>query len=149
MPDDSKLGQTQLRVRYAETDQMGRAYYGVYFQWFEIGRTDLLRDLGAPYAELERTGHLMPVVEANAKYLAPANYDSELIIKTEVEFVKQVRICFISKIYDKASSTLLTIGRVVLACMGKDHKPKRIPAWLKERIEEHQKTNAHKGGAKL
>lgn len=69
-----------VRVRYADTDKMGVVYYGNYLKYFEIGRTELLRSIGLPYVELERTGVLLPVLEAHAEYLLPATYDDLLEI---------------------------------------------------------------------
>jgi YbgC/YbaW family acyl-CoA thioester hydrolase len=74
---------TQLRVRYAETDQMGIVYYANYLVWFEIGRVELLRSLGLAYSQLE-TDHrlILPVVDAHCRYRAPARYDDEILIET-------------------------------------------------------------------
>ena len=74
---------TQVRVRYAETDQMGIVYYANYLVWFEIGRVELLRSLGLAYSQLE-TEHecILPVVEASCRYRAPARYDDEILIET-------------------------------------------------------------------
>jgi len=74
---------TQIRVRYAETDQMGVVYYANYLVWFEIGRVELLRSLGFAYSQLEKEhGCILPVVEANCRYRAPARYDDEIVIET-------------------------------------------------------------------
>lgn len=69
-----------VRVRYADTDKMGVVYYGNYMKYFEIGRTELLRSIGLPYVELERSGVQLPVLEAHAEYLLPARYDDLLNI---------------------------------------------------------------------
>ena len=78
---------SEIRVRYADTDQMKQVYYGKYFEYFEQGRTELLRSLGLPYGELEREGFLLPVLEARAVYKRPAQYDDLLRVRTRmVEF---------------------------------------------------------------
>src|ERR1700754_1391147 len=74
--------ETQVRVRYAETDQMNVVYYGNYAQYFEVGRVESIRQLGFSYKDLESTGIIMPVVEMNVKYLRPARYDDLLTIRT-------------------------------------------------------------------
>ncbi|MFC1541520.1 acyl-CoA thioesterase [Candidatus Latescibacterota bacterium] len=73
---------TKIRVRYAETDKMGLAYNSHYLTWFEVGRTEFLRDLGFTYDEAEKMGLRLPVIEAGIKYLKPALYDDVLTIKT-------------------------------------------------------------------
>ncbi|MHC5055930.1 MAG: acyl-CoA thioesterase [Planctomycetota bacterium] len=125
-----------LRVRYAETDQMGRAYYGAYFAWFEVGRVELLRGLGATYAELEREGCLLPVVEARARYLAPARYDEEVLVRTELVSSGPSRMEFSSEVVSKEGARPIAEGRVVLACMGPDGRPRRMPPELRARVDE-------------
>lgn len=73
---------TSYRVRYSDTDKMGVVYHGNYLRLFEIGRTEMLRSIGLPYAELESKGYMLPVLESYASYTTPAVYDDELIIAT-------------------------------------------------------------------
>ena len=73
-----------LRVRYAETDRMGYAYYGNYATWFEVARVEALRTLGLNYRELEDDGILLPVIDYHTRYLKPAFYDDELTVKTTI-----------------------------------------------------------------
>ena len=83
------ISESRFRVRYAETDQMGMVYYANYFVWMEIGRTDFCRDCGFSYRELEREEQaFLTVAEANCRYLAPARYDDEIIVETELARVK-------------------------------------------------------------
>ncbi len=82
---------TEIRVRYADTDQMKQVYYGKYFEYFEQGRTDFLRSLGLAYAELERQGFLLPVLEAHARYKQPALYDDLLRVQTRLRDMPAVR----------------------------------------------------------
>ena len=72
---------TSVRVRYAETDQMGVVYYANYFVWFEVARTDLLRTLGWTYREMEDSGVLLPVIDAQCEYRRPARYDDEVEVR--------------------------------------------------------------------
>jgi acyl-CoA thioester hydrolase len=84
----------RVRVRYQETDQMGVVYHTNYLNWFEIGRTELVRALGYPYRDLERLGLLLPVVEANLKFKQPARYDDLIGIYTRVAATSPLRISF-------------------------------------------------------
>jgi acyl-CoA thioester hydrolase len=83
---------SEIRVRYADTDQMKNVYYGKYFEYFEQGRSDFLRALGLPYGELEAQGFLLPVIEAFARYKRPARYDDLLRIETRLSEVPSARI---------------------------------------------------------
>jgi acyl-CoA thioester hydrolase len=106
---------TEVRVRYAETDQMGIVYYANFFVWFEIGRVELLRSLGLTYNEME-TEHrcILPVVEANCRYRAPARYDDEILIETQPILLRQHVIKFAYRILRKGVNggepTLLAEG---------------------------------------
>ncbi|HET7433086.1 MAG TPA: thioesterase family protein [Thermoanaerobaculia bacterium] len=77
-------GESRLRVRYKETDQMGIAHHSNYIVWFEIGRTDLCRAAGFPYTEIEARGYLLVVTEIHCRYRAPFRYDDEVLIRTRV-----------------------------------------------------------------
>lgn len=84
MPFTDGKHHTEIRVRYAETDKMGVAYNSHYLTWFEVGRTELLRDLGLTYEAMERAGFMLPVIEAGVKYRKPARYDDVLMVYTSV-----------------------------------------------------------------
>lgn len=84
----------RIRVRYQETDQMGVVWHGNYFSWFEVGRTELFRNAGLPYRELEKQNLFVPVIEANCQYRIPARYDDTLSIETELSRLTGVRIEF-------------------------------------------------------
>ncbi len=95
---------TEVRVRYAETDQMGIVYYANYLVWFELGRVELLRSLGLAYSQLE-TEHecILPVVEATCRYRAPARYDDEILIETRPSLLRGSVLKFAYRIYRKAN----------------------------------------------
>jgi acyl-CoA thioester hydrolase len=95
---------SQVRVRYAETDQMGIVYYANYLVWFEIGRVELLRSLGLAYSQLE-TEHecILPVVEATCRYRAPARYDDEILIETRPALLRGSVLKFAYKIFRKSN----------------------------------------------
>ncbi len=91
---------TRVRVRYAETDQMGIVYYANYFVWFELGRVELLRSLGLAYSRLELDhGCILPVVDARCRYRAPAHYDDEILIETSPALIRGSVLKFAYKIY--------------------------------------------------
>jgi acyl-CoA thioester hydrolase len=92
---------TTLRVRYADTDAMGVAYYANYFIWFEVARTDLLRSIGGNYRDMEAEGVLLPVIEADCRYRRPARYDDELEIRTEGRLTSPVRLEFHYEVFVK------------------------------------------------
>jgi acyl-CoA thioester hydrolase len=105
---------TQIRVRYAETDQMNVVYHGNYAQYFEVGRAEAIRSLGFTYKDLEAMGIIMPIVELTCKFLRPAHYDDLLTIKTMLkELPTNHRIEFHQEVYNQHEK-LLTVGKVVL-----------------------------------
>jgi len=109
---------TELRVRYAETDQMGIVYYANYFVWFELGRVELLRSLGLAYSRLETDhGCILPVVSARCRYRAPARYDDEILIETRPAMLRGSVLKFAYSILRKEGEgrepTLLAEGETV------------------------------------
>ncbi len=112
--DSDKRHITHIRVRYGETDQMGFVYYGVYPQYFEVGRAEWLRRYGVTYKEMEHWGIIMPVTEMTVRYLRPAMYDDLLYVHTEVADKPSKRITFRCEIYNEQGE-LLTTGTVTLA----------------------------------
>lgn len=103
-------GETRIRVRYKDTDQMGVAYYANYFVWFEVGRTEFFRGLGMPYREFEKSGIYLPVIRAYCDYKLPAVYDDELTIVTCVSSLQEVRLSFTYGIYRAEAKELLAEG---------------------------------------
>jgi acyl-CoA thioester hydrolase len=128
--------ETQLRVRYAETDQMGFAYYGNYPQYYEVGRADAMRRLGMTYKEMEDKGVVMPIVDMHIKYIRPARYDDLLTIKTTVPGLPASRMHFDYEIYNEAG-TLLNKGYTVLAFLKKETgRPCAAPNWFLDKLKE-------------
>ncbi|MDI6602206.1 MAG: thioesterase family protein [Thermoanaerobacteraceae bacterium] len=109
------VSESRIRVRYEETDQMGVVYYSNYYVYFEVGRTDWLRNLGIPYKKLEDIGIILPVVESYCKYHHSIFYDDVIIIKTRVSDFTGVRIRFDYEIYRAGEEDLLAEGYTVLA----------------------------------
>lgn len=122
----------QIRVRYAETDQMSYVYYGNYAQYFEVGRVEFLRARGMSYKDVEAEGVMMPVVEINIKYKRPARYDDMLTIRSQIEVITDDRVVFRQEVYSE-SDKLLTEGRVALAFIdSKTMRPINCPPHLRE-----------------
>ena len=113
--------ETKLRVRYGETDQMGYVYYGVYAQYYEVGRVELLRSLGISYRELEEEGFALPVVNFEINYKKAAHYDDELTIRTTIKELPSARVEFHYETFNEGKE-LLNFGRVVLVFVEKKSK---------------------------
>jgi acyl-CoA thioester hydrolase len=118
---------SRLRVRYADTDQMGIVYHANYFIWFEVGRTDLLRSAGWTYREMEAEGLSLPVIEAHCDYKQPARYDDELDVRTTGELMSPVRVAFSYEVVRPADGELLATGRTVHATLDRTGRPSRLP----------------------
>ena len=123
---------TTLRVRYAETDQMGIVYYSHYFVWFEVARTDLLRALGWTYREMEQGGVQLPVIEATCKYRRPARYDDEIEVRTEGRLCSPVRMEFSYEVMVKGQDEVAAVGKTVHAATDRSGKPCRVPERIRE-----------------
>jgi acyl-CoA thioester hydrolase len=139
---------TEVRVRYAETDQMGIVYYANYLVWFEIGRVELLRSLGLAYSQLE-TEHecILPVIEARCRYRSPARYDDQILIETRPALLRGPVLKFAYRIYRNRNQEgkereLLAEGETVhVVCddqMNKKPLPERYAAALRALMEEEE-----------
>ena len=128
--------ETNVRVRYAETDQMSYVYYGVYAQYYEIGRVELLRSLNISYKELEEMGFALPVVNWNINYKKPAYYDDLISIKTTLKYLPSTRITFYYELFNE-SEELLNTGEVSLVFIDiKTGKPCVAPDVVLERLRD-------------
>jgi acyl-CoA thioester hydrolase len=123
---------SHVRVRYAETDQMGVAYYANYFVWFEVGRADLLRSLGWSYRDMEHGGVSLPVIEAHCQYHRSARYDDELEVRTEGRMLSPVRIEFVYQVVRREDQSVAASGRTVHAALDAAGKPCRLPERLRQ-----------------
>jgi acyl-CoA thioester hydrolase len=122
-----------FRVRYGETDQMGVVYHPNYLLYFETARTELLRQAGVVYAELEKSGVFLVVTEASCVYRAPARYDEELQVATTVDHVGKATIGFRYRVLGP-TGTLLVEGRTVLASVDAAKSPIRLPKPVLDRL---------------
>lgn len=121
--------QISLRVRYAETDQMGVVYHANYLVWMEMGRVELVRSLGLSYRDIEEQERLfLSVVEAECRYIFAARYDQEIIVETLLHRANPRLVEFAYRVLDAKTSRLLATGRTKHVWLGKDLRPARLPA---------------------
>ena len=107
-------GETRLRVRYAETDKMGVVYHSNFVIWFEVGRVELLRQLGFQYSEMEAEDNChIPVVDLRVRYKAPALYDDEIVIRTQIKNVRSSLLHFSYEVFRESDRTLLATGETM------------------------------------
>ncbi|MDA1194769.1 MAG: thioesterase family protein [Planctomycetota bacterium] len=132
-PEDA-IHETAVQVRYGEVDRMGIAHHRHYLTWFELGRTALLRDVGASYRDVEDAGTLLVVVETGVRHIRPAGYEDDLVVRTWLSEARGVRVRFDYEI--RRSGVLLATGFTVLAACGPDGRPKRPPEDLVRLFEE-------------
>ena len=132
---------TPYRVIYGDTDNMGMAYYANYLRWFEIGRTELLRQWGLPYRDIETRGIFLPVAEAHCKYHTPARYDTvlhiEAVLDTEVKGGMKIDY----RITSADGRTLHATGYTRHAFVTKDGRVTRPPRFIRELIAKQQNTS--------
>jgi acyl-CoA thioester hydrolase len=126
---------SKVRVRYAETDQMGIVYYANYLVWFEVGRTDLLRERGWSYREMEGDGLSLPVVEAACAYRRPALYDDELDVRTTGVLLSPVRVRFDYQVVRPSDGATVAQGHTVHASLDRNGRPARLPARARQVFE--------------
>jgi len=121
--------ETSVRVRYAESDQMGVVYYANFFVWFEIGRVEMLRQLGVRYKDMEDQDdcHIV-VAEASCSYKKPARYDDLLRIRTRVAEARSRMLRFAYEVVNEANGEVLATGETVHVICGADGRPKALPA---------------------
>jgi acyl-CoA thioester hydrolase len=123
-----------VRVRYAETDQMGVAYHGNYFAWFEVGRTDLLRQFGMTYRELEDQQVRLPVIETRVLFRKPARYDDVLEIRTRLTGMTGVRLTFEYDVVRSDDAETLAEAMTAHAAVDAQGRPRRLPEELRRRL---------------
>ncbi len=108
------VGETKLRVRYAETDKMGVVYHSNFVIWFEVGRVELLRQLGFQYSEMETEDNChIPVVDLRVRYKSPALYDDEIVVRTQIKNVRSSLLHFSYEVFREADRMLLATGETM------------------------------------
>ncbi len=129
--------ETQVRVRYAETDQMGYVYYGNYAMYFEVARVEAMRSVGFSYKQMEEEGVMMPVLESQIKYHKPGKYDELLTIKTRIPEFPGIRIKFDYEVFNEMEE-LITEGSTTLTFLNKEtHRPTRPPKNLLDLLKSY------------
>jgi acyl-CoA thioester hydrolase len=132
------IHKTNLRVRYAETDQMQYAYYGNYLEYFEVGRAEMMRERGLTYKQIEENGYHMPVAEAFVKYKNPAFYDELLEIETKVELLPKLKVHIDHQLKSAERDVLIAEGYVELVFILKETKKiTRPPKFFVDAIKIH------------
>jgi len=122
------VGEVKIRVRYAETDQMGVVYHANHFVWFEVGRVELLRQLGFSYREMEQNdGCCIAVVDARCRYKAPARYDDEIIVRTRLKNVRESLVHFAYELVRATDGVLLAEGETTHIVTDSTMKVRAIP----------------------
>jgi acyl-CoA thioester hydrolase len=117
----------EIRVRYAETDQMGVAYYANYLVWFEVGRAEFCRKKGFIYADLEKLGYRLAVTDAKCHYRNSARYDDLVIVRTRLKELNKRMISFGYQILRKGQEELIAEGETRHICLDSTNKPKSLP----------------------
>jgi acyl-CoA thioester hydrolase len=129
-----RVVETTLRVRYAETDAMGIVYHTNYIVWFEVGRGEYMRQLGGDYAHLETQGYYLPVIEVQARYLAPARYGDLVTVRTRVEEARSRQVTFAYEVVMAETGQLLATGQTKHVCVDEEGTIKMIPQEIREML---------------
>ena len=129
---------TEIRIRYADTDQMQFVYNGKYLEYFEVGRTELLRSTGLSYKVVEKEGYQLPLVEAHLKYVSAAYYDDIIIIETSLKEIPKLKMRLGYKIFRKENNELVTEGFTEHVFINKEtKKPVRPPKFFIDAIKNY------------
>lgn len=126
-----------IRVRYADTDQMGFVYYGNYAKYYEIARVELFRNIGLTYKSLEKMGIGMPVIEMKTNFIMPAKYDEKLVVNIKIPELPKLKIIFFYEIFNEKNE-LINTGETVLTFINLlTGKPKRVPSIMKDKLSKY------------
>lgn len=123
------------RVIYADTDQMGVVYYANYLEWFEIGRTELLRQIGIPYTSIEEMGLRFPVTEVSCRYFRPSRYDDVITIETTLTSLGRVTLTFSYRLLRQEDGALVASGWTKHACVDEKGEVVKIPSGLEATLK--------------
>ncbi|MFZ4102002.1 MAG: acyl-CoA thioesterase [Sphingobacterium thalpophilum] len=118
---------TKIRVRYADTDQMGYMYYGNYATFYEVGRVEMLRSLGLTYKSMEDSGIIMPVINLKCHYIKPAYYDEEITVKVFIDKMPSLRIHFRYELFNE-NDDLINMGETTLVFINQDLNKACLPS---------------------
>lgn len=130
--------ETEIRVRYAETDKMGIVHHSNYYVWFELGRSDYCREKGFSYLEMEeKEGALMIVGESFCRYKSPAFYEDLLLIRTRIDKIQSRSISFEYEVYRPSDKTLLATGKTKHFVTDKNKRVRSIPELYRKKLTEN------------
>jgi acyl-CoA thioester hydrolase len=138
------IGETKLRVRYAETDNMGVVYHSNFAIWFEVGRVELMRQLGLEYRTMEKDDNChIPVVDLRVRYKAPALYDDEIVVRTRIANARQSLLHFTYEVLRAGDQTLLATGETMHIIVDEKFQRRSLPEkYLKAFAPLRQKKNS-------
>ncbi|TCS83580.1 acyl-CoA thioesterase [Tepidibacillus fermentans] len=123
---------TEIRVRYQETDQMGVVYHANYLVWFEVARTELVRALGVDYRKLEKMGLYLPVVDVSCQYKLSAKYDDEIIVRSRIAEYSSLRLTMEYEVIRKEDGKLLATGKTKHVWLDQEYRPVRLDRFASE-----------------
>ena len=126
-----------IRVRYADTDQMGFVYYGNYAKYYEIARVELFRNIGLTYKSLEEMGIGMPVIKMKTNFIMPAKYDEKLVIHIKIPELPKLKIIFFYEIFNEKNELINTAETVLTFINLLTGKPKRVPSIMKDKLSKY------------
>ena len=129
--------ETKVRVRYGESDRMGYSYYGNYPLYYEVGRTEMLRELGLTYKEMEDSGVILPVINLHVYYLSPAFYDDLLTVRTIIKEKPTVRLKFDYEIYNEQGEKINYGDTTLVFTDAVTRKPCRPPQYFWDKLESY------------
>jgi acyl-CoA thioester hydrolase len=127
----SDVHEIEIRVRYQETDGQRRVHHANFITYFEIGRTEMLRSQGLTYREFETAGLFLVVADISCRYVAAAEYDDLLLLRTRVEKVGAAHVCHAYELH--RGSMLIATGTSTVVCVDREGRVRRLPAWMPER----------------
>ena len=129
-----KTSRAEIRVRYADTDRMGRVYYARFFEWLECGRSQYMRDAGLPYSEMEAAGVFLPVLEAHCRYRKSPAYDEVVVVETSLEQPVRARAMFRYTITAMETGAPIADGWTSHPFVNANGRPMRPPRWVLESL---------------
>jgi len=127
----------KVRVMYADTDAMGIVYHTNYIKWFEVGRSELLREIGVVYSRMEEQGYNLPLTEVFCQYLCSAVYDQIILIETEIAYVNRASLRFNYRLLDEQREKVFVEGYSIHACTNREKKIIRLPHHILEILRTH------------
>ncbi|HOC59944.1 MAG TPA: thioesterase family protein [Smithellaceae bacterium] len=140
--------QIKIRVIFADTDAMGIVYHTNYIRWFEMGRNELMRQLGLAYTELEKLGLHLPLTEVSCHYLAPAKYDHVVTVETKFDYIRRASVKFLSRIWTENREKLLVEGYTIHACINSEGNIRRMPQVILALAEKYNINRGEEYGRK-